>query len=85
MLESLDFGETKTKKAKEFFEKWKIDSALVLLDKPVENVLKSIRNLPRIQTGSADTVNVGDLLLADHIVMTKDAFEAVEKRWAQKI
>lgn len=84
VLDALDFGEVKTQKAKTLFEKWKIESALVLLAKPVENVIKSIRNLPGIHTGSAESVNVGDLLLADHIVMTQDALEAVEKRWLQK-
>lgn len=85
VIDSLDFGEVKTKKAQEFFDKWKIKSALVLLDTPVESVVKSIRNLPRIHTGAANSVNVGDLLLADHVVMTKAALEAVEKQWVQKI
>ena len=85
VIDSIDFGEIKTKQAKEFFNKWQIKSALVLLDKPVENVIKSIRNLPSIQVSSADAVNVADLLLADYIVMTKAAFEAIEKRWVQKV
>lgn len=85
VIDSLDFGEVKTKKAYDLFKKWKIESALVLLDEPVENAMKSIRNLASIQAGSAANVNVGDLLLADHIVMTKKALEVVEKRWVQKI
>jgi len=84
VVESLDFGEIKTKKAKDFFDKWKIKSALVLLEKPVENVVKSIRNLPHIHAASADAINVADLLLADYIVMTKAALQKVEKQWVQK-
>ncbi len=84
VLESLEFGEIKTKKAKEFFTKWKIESALVVLDQSSDNVIKSMRNLPNIKTCSVQSLNVADLLNHDYTVITKQALEAIEKRWAQK-
>lgn len=80
VLDSLDFGEVKTKKAKEFFAKWEIESALVVLDKPLDTVIKSVRNLPRFKTCSVNSLNLADLIVYESVVMTKSALEMVEKQ-----
>lgn len=80
VLESLDFGEVKTKKAEQFFAKWNISSGLVVLDKPEASVVKSIKNLPSFKTCSADSLNVGDLLVFDYVILTKPAMEMIEQK-----
>lgn len=85
IVDDIDFGEIKTKKAREFFTKWKLDSALVVLDKRSDNVIKSIRNIPYCKACSAESLNVVDLLKHDFIVLTKAALEKVEKNWVQRV
>jgi large subunit ribosomal protein L4 len=84
VLDSLDFGEIKTKKAKDFFAKWEVPSALVVLDKPLDSVVKSIHNLPYFRACSVNSLNVADLLLHDFVMITKSALEIIEKQWAQR-
>jgi large subunit ribosomal protein L4 len=84
VLDSLDFGEIKTKSAKDFFSKWEITSALVVLDKPSDSVVKSMSNLPKFTTCGVNSLNVADLLLYDFVIMTKQALEIIERQWEQE-
>lgn len=84
VLDSLDFSEIKTKRAKEFFSKWEVSSALVVLDKLVENVVRSVQNLPRFKTCSVDSLNAVDLLVYDFVILTEPAFKEVEKKWLER-
>lgn len=81
VLEKLEFKEIKTKQAKKLFDKWSIESALLVLDQPVETVIKSIRNLPFIKTCSVNSLNLADLLTHDYLVVTKAALKKIEERW----
>jgi large subunit ribosomal protein L4 len=81
VVDNLEFGEIKTKKAKEFFRKWDLKSALLVLDQASENVVKSVRNLPGFKTCSVSSLNVGDVIGFEHLVVTKAALGAIEKQW----
>lgn len=83
VLEDLSFPEAKTKKAKELFKKFELDSALVLMDRKDEKVIKSIRNLSDYSVLHCDSINVYELLRHNYLVCTKASILKIEKVFAQ--
>ena len=81
VLDKLEFKEIKTKQAQALFDKLAINNALLVLDQPNENILKSVRNLPRIGTCSAVSLNVADLLSHEYLVVTEKALGQIEAQW----
>jgi large subunit ribosomal protein L4 len=60
----------------------KIDSsALIVTQKPEENVIKSARNIPQVLTTPADVINILDLLSHKTLLMTEAAVRTAEKLW----
>jgi len=56
-----------------------IDSALIVIDQPDLNLIKSARNLPRVKTILARQLNVLDVLTYNHLVLSKDSLKQVEE------
>lgn len=52
----------------------------IVLDKPSQNILKSLRNLPRFKLLRSDELNVLDVLNSQKLLVTKSAFERLTKR-----
>jgi len=82
VLDELSFGEIKTKKMKAVLDSFKLDKALVVLDKKDENVILSARNLPKVRTVLTNSINVYDILKYDTLVITKDAVAQLEEVYA---
>jgi len=77
-----DFGleEPKTRRIVQLLQNLNADAqALLVTDRPDENVKKSARNLQGVKTINAHQLNVLDLLTYDYIVMTQDALQKVEE------
>jgi large subunit ribosomal protein L4 len=56
-------------------------SALIVIPKPEENVIKSARNIPGITTVPANVINMLDIMSHKTLVMTEDAVRVAEKIW----
>jgi large subunit ribosomal protein L4 len=82
VLDDLSFDEIKTKKMKAVLDNFKVEKALVVLDKKDENVLLSARNLPKVRTVLSNSINVYDILKYDTLVLTKDAVAQIEEVYA---
>ncbi|MBE5968160.1 MAG: 50S ribosomal protein L4 [Lachnospiraceae bacterium] len=82
VLDELNFDEIKTKKMKAMLDGFKLDRALVVLDKREENVILSARNLPKVRTVLTNSINVYDILKYDTLVLTKDAVAKIEEVYA---
>jgi large subunit ribosomal protein L4 len=82
VLDELSFGEIKTKNMKAMLDGFKLDKALVVLDKKDENVILSARNLPKVRTILTNSINVYDILKYDTLVITKDAVAQLEEVYA---
>lgn len=82
VLDALSFDEIKTKKMKAVLDSFKLDKALVVLDKKDENVILSARNLPKVRTVLTNSINVYDILKYDTLVITKDAVAQLEEVYA---
>jgi large subunit ribosomal protein L4 len=80
-LSELAFDEPKTKQAAETLSALECAGrVLLVLDKPTEAgvVEKSFRNMPHVKIAYARGLGTYDVLLADHLVITADALDALE-------
>jgi large subunit ribosomal protein L4 len=75
VLEELKFDQTKTKQN---------STALIVTDKPEENIIKSSRNLAGIKTIPANILNVVDILSYKMLLMTESAVRKAEQLWGPR-
>ena len=82
ILEGFNFTEPKTKKMIEALAALGIESsALIVTPEPEENVIKSARNIPGINTMPANMLNMLDILSHKMLLMTEAAVRVAEKLW----
>jgi large subunit ribosomal protein L4 len=82
IIDAFDFTETKTKKMIEVLAALGIESsALIVTQKPEENVIKSARNIPEIITTPASVLNLLDIMSHKTLLMTEGAVRAAEELW----
>jgi large subunit ribosomal protein L4 len=80
-LKELSFDSPKTKQAAETLTALECDGrVLLVLAKPTDDgvVEKSFRNMPHVRIAYAGGLGTYDVLLADHLVMTAEALDALE-------
>ena len=82
VLDELKMDEIKTKKFKAVMDNLKVNKALVVISENDEKVVMSARNLPKVKTAVADSINVYDILKGDTLVLTKDAVAKIEEVFA---
>lgn len=84
LLDKLEIKEPKTKLMAKVLEKLlekKQKSALVVIPKKDENIIKANRNIPYIKILRADSLNVLDLLSFKYLLMPKEAIKVIEKTY----
>lgn len=82
IIDAFDFAETKTKKMIEVLFALGIESsAIIVTQKPEENVIKSARNIPEIITTPANILNILDILSHKTLLMTEGAVRTAEELW----
>ena len=80
VIDQLSFDEPKTKRAAEILDALGVDGrVLVVLATPTEGftVEKSFRNMPMVKFGYAGGLGTYDVLLADHVLFTTAAIDAL--------
>ena len=80
LMENLSINEPKTKKMVEMMKKLplKDKSTLIILDKKDDNIIRSCRNLPLIDTLPVESLNVVDLLKFEYLLTTVKAIKRIE-------
>ena len=81
-LKDLSFDAPKTKQAAETLTALECNGrVLLVLDKPTDDgaIEKSFRNMPHVRIAYAGGLGTYDVLLADHLVITADALDALER------
>ena len=58
-------------------------SAIIALEGPNENVVKSARNLPGVITMPARQLNVADMLSHHNLIITEAALREIEELWGE--
>lgn len=78
VVDSLDFGEIKTKKMFETMQALPVkNKALVVLEEKNENIQKSTANLKNAKTLLVNYLNVADLLKFDTLVLSKKSVDVL--------
>jgi len=82
VMEELKFDQPKTKQVEAILAALGIGStALIVTDKPEENLIKSARNLAGVKTMPASILSVVDILSHKVLVMTEPAVRRAEELW----
>ncbi|NLY78320.1 MAG: 50S ribosomal protein L4 [Tissierellia bacterium] len=83
VLDQLNLEEPKTKEMVKILTNIKADKkALIVMEEKNENVVKSARNIPNVQTTLVNSLNVYDILRYDSFIITQDAVKKVEEVFA---
>jgi large subunit ribosomal protein L4 len=79
VLDALEMEQPRTKELAEILGNLGVDSsALILLPKRDDMILRSVHNLPQVRTLVAQYLNVRDLLKFDYILMPMASLEVIE-------
>jgi large subunit ribosomal protein L4 len=83
VLEDLNLDKPKAKEIIKLLNNLKVDSkTLIVLSHNMENVYKSSRNIPGIETTYIGLMNVHDIMTHDTFIITKDAVDKMEEVYA---
>ena len=83
VVDSIKMDNIKTKDFRAFLGAVKAEGkALVVTPVKNENVIKSARNIPGVQTSMANLINVYDILKAKYLVIDKEALAVIEEVFA---
>ncbi len=85
VLEDFDMEKPRTKKIAEFLKGVDLldKKTLLVLATHNENIYKSGRNIRKLGVREARLVNVYDVLVSRHLVITKDALRVMEEVWGK--
>ncbi len=85
VVDSFGVEEPETSQMKQALKALGVTSSALLVTAEVnKNVIKSARNITKVKTTTADTLNVADLLSHNMLLMTVDAVRRVESLWGKK-
>lgn len=80
LVDNFKMEEIKTQKAKEILGNLEIDdTCLVALDEFDEKVVKSLRNLPKVEVMEARNLNALDLLKYKYLILNKKAVKVIKE------
>jgi large subunit ribosomal protein L4 len=82
VLDELKFDEIKTKQMVKVLGNLNVTKALVVIDGLDQNVILSARNIQKVATAQADSINTYDILKYDTVIATKDAVKKIEEVYA---
>ena len=82
VVDGLSFDEIKTKACVSLLEKLGAENAMIVTETVNENVIKSARNIPGVETSMANLINVYDILKAKYLVLDKEALTVIEEVFA---
>ena len=85
VMDELKLDEPKTKEIAKLFTILGVEpSALIATSGSVENIIKSARNLPEVDTTPARLLNVVDITRHKLLLLTEDAVRQVEQIWGRE-
>jgi len=83
VLNELLLDQPKTKEMAKILNNLKVDKkALIVMSEKDEDIVRSARNIPAVETTSVNTLNVYDVLKYDLFIITEDAVRKVEEVYA---
>jgi len=86
VVDTIKLDQPKTKQIINMIDKLGIpgdEKTLIVLDSSSDNVLYSVRNIPRVNVCVWDTLNTYDILWHDRLLVTQEALVKIEERWGK--
>ena len=80
VVNALDLESPKTKMFVDILKALKVDNALVVTDRKMENVELSSRNIPRVKVIRSEGLNVYDVLKYEHLVLVEPSVNQIHER-----
>ena len=82
VLDKLEIAEAKTKHMTQMLNALEVNSSALLVGETItDDVVRAVRNIPRVRTLPVALLNAVDLLNANKVVMTVDAVRKAEEIW----
>jgi len=82
VVDGLKLDEIKTRAMKDFLDSMGVGKSVVITPEKDENVVKSARNIPGVQTTTAKILNVYDIVNAKQLIIDKAALAIIEEVFA---
>ncbi len=83
VIDSIKFDEFKTKKAVEMLKALGVEGkAMVVTTTPDKKLIKSMANIPTVETQVVNTINVYNLLNNEKLILTQEAVSKLEEVYA---
>lgn len=83
IVDSISMNEYKTKTISNMLKAINVTSkSLIVLSDSDEKVVKSIRNIPKVKSMRADSINTYDIVNAGKLVLVRDAVSKIEEVYA---
>lgn len=83
VVDSIELAEPKTKFAVEFFDNASVKGGLIVIGSDNANLTLGARNLKGFKVIKLEGLNVYDVLRFDELIMTKEAFDGLDKAVAK--
>jgi large subunit ribosomal protein L4 len=85
LVEDLGGVQAKTREFEKLLGALGIGSkCLVVNAKPSQEFVRAARNIARVRTTPADTLNALEVLTAEHVLLTTSAVQRIEELWAKR-
>jgi len=82
LLDKLELTQAKTKEMMKVLNNLKINKAtLIVLDKANQKIIRAAKNIPKIKTIRADSLNVLDVLSFRYLLMPQGAIEIIKQTY----
>jgi large subunit ribosomal protein L4 len=82
LMENFTLEQPKTKTIVELLDAFKLEGKILFVVGTHEpNIYRSVRNIPRVNSCTWDTLNIYDVLWHDKIVLTESAVEKLERKF----
>lgn len=82
VVDKLELEEPKTKLIVKALAELKVASALIVLAQADDTIQRAARNLPKTKVLRVEGLNVYDLVLYEHLILTAEALKVLEERLA---
>jgi len=82
VVDKFELEEAKTKLMVKALAELKVESAVIVISQSSAKIERSARNLAKIKVLRVEGINVYDLLRYDHLILTQEALQRLEERFA---
>ena len=82
VVDKFELEEAKTKLMVKALAELKVESAVIVISQSSAKIERSARNLAKIKVLRVEGINVYDLLRYDHLILTHEALQRLEERFA---